>query len=154
MDTGGYRAGVKRPRREADNSPPSSAEVKNAWSCNSALPIRLHGVMLSLKKAQGQLYLTKFSGPNFKRICAGRAVSLATLFNEPTNVVICSVCHLPFYTYDTSVFTILGAQLTSHANEFCWHGARILLPTDNFRPPTEGGGLSKLNLSQLYPQRL
>jgi hypothetical protein len=27
--------GVKRPAREADHSPPSSAEVKNAWSYNS-----------------------------------------------------------------------------------------------------------------------
>jgi hypothetical protein len=27
--------GVKRPRREADHSPPSSAEVKNAWSYTS-----------------------------------------------------------------------------------------------------------------------
>jgi hypothetical protein len=25
--------GVKRPGREADQSPPSSTEVKNAWSC-------------------------------------------------------------------------------------------------------------------------
>jgi len=31
MGTRGYfRGGVKRPRREADHSPPSSAEVKNA----------------------------------------------------------------------------------------------------------------------------
>jgi hypothetical protein len=34
-------------RREADNSPPSSAEVKNAWSYNSTPPICLHGVVLS-----------------------------------------------------------------------------------------------------------
>jgi hypothetical protein len=27
--------GIKRPGREADHSPPSSAEVKNAWSCTS-----------------------------------------------------------------------------------------------------------------------
>jgi hypothetical protein len=27
--------GGKRPGREADSSPPSSAEVKNAWSYNS-----------------------------------------------------------------------------------------------------------------------
>jgi len=27
--------GVKRPGREADRSPPSSAEVKNAWLCTS-----------------------------------------------------------------------------------------------------------------------
>jgi hypothetical protein len=30
--------GLKRPEREADNSPPSSAEVKNAWRCTSAHP--------------------------------------------------------------------------------------------------------------------
>jgi hypothetical protein len=39
--------GVKRPGREADHSPPSSAEVKNAWSYTSTPPIRLHGVALS-----------------------------------------------------------------------------------------------------------
>jgi hypothetical protein len=32
---------------EADYSPPCFAEVKNAWSCNSTPPIRLHGVVLS-----------------------------------------------------------------------------------------------------------
>jgi hypothetical protein len=36
-------------------SPPSRAEVKNAWSCTSTPPIRLHGAVLIL--AQGQLYL-------------------------------------------------------------------------------------------------
>jgi hypothetical protein len=39
--------GVKRPGREADHSPPSSAEVKNAWSYISTPPLRLHGVVLS-----------------------------------------------------------------------------------------------------------
>jgi hypothetical protein len=38
--------GLKRPGREADHSPPSSAEVKNAWSYTSTRPIRLHGVVL------------------------------------------------------------------------------------------------------------
>jgi hypothetical protein len=38
---------VKRQRREADPSPPSSAEVKNAWSYTSTPPIRLHDVVLS-----------------------------------------------------------------------------------------------------------
>jgi hypothetical protein len=32
---------------DADHSPPSSAEVKNAWSYTSTPPIRLHGVVLS-----------------------------------------------------------------------------------------------------------
>jgi hypothetical protein len=32
---------------DADQSPPSSAEVKNAWICTSTPPIRLHGMVLS-----------------------------------------------------------------------------------------------------------
>jgi hypothetical protein len=39
--------GLKRQRREADHSPPSSAEVKNVWRYTSTLPIRLHGVVLN-----------------------------------------------------------------------------------------------------------
>jgi len=33
-------------KRKADYSPPSSAELKNAWSYTSTPPIRLHGVVL------------------------------------------------------------------------------------------------------------
>jgi hypothetical protein len=39
--------GVKRPGSEANHSPPSSAEIKNAWSYTSTPPIGLHGVVLS-----------------------------------------------------------------------------------------------------------
>jgi hypothetical protein len=46
---------VKRRGREADHSPPSSAEVQNAWSYTSTPPIRLHGVVLG--SAHGQFYL-------------------------------------------------------------------------------------------------
>jgi hypothetical protein len=52
---GALSLGVKRPGCEADHSPPSSAEVKNAWSYTSTPTVRLHGVVLS--PAQGQLYL-------------------------------------------------------------------------------------------------
>jgi hypothetical protein len=38
---------VKRPGREADHSPPSSAEAKNAWSYTFTPPVRRHGVVLS-----------------------------------------------------------------------------------------------------------
>jgi hypothetical protein len=41
--------GVNRPEREVDHSPPSSADVKNAWSYTSTLPIRLHGVVLTYR---------------------------------------------------------------------------------------------------------
>jgi hypothetical protein len=39
--------GVKRPAREADRSPQSSAMVKNVWSYTSTLPICFHGVVLN-----------------------------------------------------------------------------------------------------------
>jgi hypothetical protein len=42
-----FPEGKGRPGRETYNSPPSSAEVKNASSYNSAPPIRLYGVVLS-----------------------------------------------------------------------------------------------------------
>jgi hypothetical protein len=44
--SGALSLGVKRPGREADHSPPSSAEVKNVWSYTSTPPIRLHGMVL------------------------------------------------------------------------------------------------------------
>jgi hypothetical protein len=37
----------KRPGREADHSPSSSAEIKKAWSYTSSPLICLHGVVLS-----------------------------------------------------------------------------------------------------------
>jgi hypothetical protein len=46
--------GGKRPGREADNSPPSSAEVKNAWSYTSTPQYDF--VAWCSVKAQGQLY--------------------------------------------------------------------------------------------------
>jgi hypothetical protein len=46
MGTTGSFPGIKLPGREADHSPPSSAEVKNAWSYTSTPTIRLHGVGL------------------------------------------------------------------------------------------------------------
>jgi len=46
----GYRdlsPGVKRPGRDADHSPPSSAGVKKAWSDYLHSPTRLHVVVYS-----------------------------------------------------------------------------------------------------------
>jgi hypothetical protein len=36
---------VKRPGRESGHSPPSSADVKNAWSYTPTSPIRLRGLV-------------------------------------------------------------------------------------------------------------
>jgi hypothetical protein len=44
---GALSVGVKRLEREADHSPPCSAEVQNAWGYTSTHPIRLHGVVLN-----------------------------------------------------------------------------------------------------------
>jgi hypothetical protein len=44
---GALSLGVKRQGREADYSPQSSAEFKNAWGYISTPAIRLHGVVLS-----------------------------------------------------------------------------------------------------------
>jgi hypothetical protein len=44
---GAFSLGVKRQGREAYHSPPSSAEVKNAWSYTSTPPTGLNGVVLS-----------------------------------------------------------------------------------------------------------
>jgi hypothetical protein len=42
--SGAVSPGVKRPRREVNNSPPSNAEDRNEWSYTSDPPICLHGV--------------------------------------------------------------------------------------------------------------
>jgi hypothetical protein len=46
MGAGGSFLLVKRPRREADHTPPTIDEVKNAWSYISSSPICLHDVVL------------------------------------------------------------------------------------------------------------
>jgi hypothetical protein len=46
LGTGCSYPGLRRPGRETDHSPPSSAEVKNALSCTFTPPIHLHRVVL------------------------------------------------------------------------------------------------------------
>jgi hypothetical protein len=50
-----FSLGLKLPVRQADHSPPSSAEVKNAWSYTSTPPNTLSCRAAQLK-AQGQLH--------------------------------------------------------------------------------------------------
>jgi hypothetical protein len=47
MVTRSFSIGVKRPGREADDSPPSSSDVTNAWSYTSTSSIRFHSVVLN-----------------------------------------------------------------------------------------------------------
>jgi hypothetical protein len=39
-------SGLKQPGRDANHTPPSSAEVKNTWICTST-PSCLHGIVLN-----------------------------------------------------------------------------------------------------------
>jgi hypothetical protein len=55
--SGALSLAVKRTGREADHSTPCSAEVKECVELYLYSPIRLHDVVFSLKKAEGQLYL-------------------------------------------------------------------------------------------------
>jgi hypothetical protein len=67
--TGALSLRVKRPGREADHSTPSSAEVKECVELYFHSPIRLNSVVLSLKKAQVQLYLYPTFGMLGKQGC-------------------------------------------------------------------------------------
>jgi hypothetical protein len=44
---GAVTPGIRQPEREADHSSPSNAEVKNAWSYTSILPVHFNGAMLN-----------------------------------------------------------------------------------------------------------
>jgi hypothetical protein len=44
---GALSSGIERPGREANHSPPTSSDVKNAWSCTSTPPISFPGVVLN-----------------------------------------------------------------------------------------------------------
>jgi hypothetical protein len=44
---GALSPGMKQPGREADHSPPTSADVKKMWNYTSSPPILLHGVVLN-----------------------------------------------------------------------------------------------------------
>jgi hypothetical protein len=56
MSPGSSFFGVKRPGRETDHSPPSSAEVKNGGAI-PPLPLRLHGVVLNFLNSETALPL-------------------------------------------------------------------------------------------------
>jgi hypothetical protein len=58
---GAFSMGVKRPGREADHSPPSSAEVKGRVELYFHSPIRLHGVVFSKNRHRDNFTLPLLS---------------------------------------------------------------------------------------------
>jgi hypothetical protein len=61
MSTRGFFLGIKRPGREADHSPSSSAEVKECVELYLHYPIRLYGVVFNLKKNSTEATFIYFS---------------------------------------------------------------------------------------------
>jgi len=86
---------VKRPGHEADYSPPSSAEVSNAWSYTSIPPLRLHGVVFIL--STGNIIFAFIFTPRSSksslpyRFSEKNIVCIAHLFNPcymPANLIL------------------------------------------------------------------
>jgi len=95
---GALSLGVKRLGREANRSLPSSAEVKNAWSYTSTLPVCLHGVVLSLKKkAQGQLYFLDLSEMTleFRNFVTFQTGTFHADFVDTYVIYLCTKFHTP-----------------------------------------------------------
>jgi hypothetical protein len=69
---GVFSLGVKRLGREADHSPPSSAEVKKAWNYTSTSPVRLYVVVFSYEKRRDNFtFILPYiiSGSSIEGIC-------------------------------------------------------------------------------------
>jgi hypothetical protein len=61
---GALSAGVKRPGREVDHSPPTSAEVMKMWIYTSA-PLYAFMTWCLISRTQGKLYLFTMGFRNF-----------------------------------------------------------------------------------------
>jgi hypothetical protein len=99
--------GVKRPRREADRSPPSSAEVKNAWNYISTAPIRLH--LWWSVKVRGQLYSLAWK-LNIRSLGKYKAKKCKGIFVPVLNQVLCHEDPLKEWRYSSTHFQLRGTR--------------------------------------------
>jgi hypothetical protein len=81
---GAFSLGIKRPGREADHSPPSSAEVKNAWSYTPTLQYAFMAWCL-IKKMNRDVF---FSTWNERKMGVGGLSLLVCL----SFLLICCIC--------------------------------------------------------------
>jgi hypothetical protein len=92
---GALSLGVKRQGREADHSPPSSAEVKSTWSYNST-PQYAFMAWCSVK-AQGQLYLLPLSYLNANTCDYLYTMKMQLLLNfHDVNAILCMIILITF----------------------------------------------------------
>ena len=83
MGSGGYFPGVKLPKTEADNSPPSTAEVKNAWSCTSTSPYNF------VARTRADFYLSYFLVLSASvSFLYSSSASLPTIFSDAMNILV------------------------------------------------------------------
>jgi hypothetical protein len=87
---GALSVGVKRPVREAEHTPPSSGEVKNAWKYTSTPPIRLHGVVLSLKSTETTF--TFYITFNVRNVCCLTLDMHQIMYTEVHTILPFSYC--------------------------------------------------------------
>jgi hypothetical protein len=81
---GDLTLGVKRPGREADHSPPTSFEVKNAWSYTSTSPVRLMTWCLVNHRKKCIFLTFTLHCLNFRHNLL--TLSAAAVFSEPLTV--------------------------------------------------------------------
>jgi hypothetical protein len=77
---GALSLGVKWPGREADHSPPSSAEVKNAWSYTSTPPYTF--MAWCSVTAQGQLLTLLNAHKSFEDVAKFKYLDMAVTYQN------------------------------------------------------------------------
>jgi hypothetical protein len=100
---GALSLGVKRPKREADHSPPSSAEVKNAWSYTSTPPFRLHGVVFSQTAEKtlplplpSSLHACRWPSSREHLSASSNCATLRSAYRRPSHLLICILLRYKF----------------------------------------------------------
>jgi hypothetical protein len=126
---GALSLGVKRPWCETGHSSTTSVEVKNAWSCISTPPIRLHGVVLSLEKHRNNFTLTFTLGKKSIRrggLAASRSKHTPiTRFYEHGNEFLGSIKVGNVLTSWETVISFLG-KLLCYGISFCVSSIRAV----------------------------
>jgi hypothetical protein len=118
MGTGGSYLGVKRLGREADHSPPSSAEVKDCVELYIHSPIRLHGVVLSQKNSTGTALPLPFLHLRFKYSSQYPVLRHSQPILFPQYV-------RPSFTPCTAPYTRIQCLIKHNDMKTCWEVRRM-----------------------------
>ena len=84
MASGGSFLGVKLPKLEADNSSPTTAEVKNACSCTSTPPYNF----MARSRANFYFFYSLVLSANVNSFLFPSSASLPTIFSDAMNTLV------------------------------------------------------------------